>query len=127
MKARPLRFPTDLAELDQAMCGPRSKPGRAAPHFADDNHTYVAGNYKYVYHADPKNPAVCFVIAAPVGPRREEGSTVAVVAYPDAMRIFKGSALPDKDVEQLYALGIPSASALTTLGLMEQQQPEKKK
>jgi hypothetical protein len=99
--------------------------GRPAPQFADSNRTYVVDNYKYVYTLS-KNPNECGVFAAPLGPRREEANTLFVlVTAQGAARTWKGAALPDKDIEMLAQLGIPTENQLSYLGLVEQKEQPK--
>ncbi len=56
--------------------------------------------------------------AVPSGERREEGISWYILASPDAIRRWKGPAIPDNQVEKL--MPAPSVQLLALLGLTEQ-------
>ena len=56
--------------------------------------------------------------AVPSGERREEGVSWYILASPDAIRRWKGPAIPDNQVQKLNSS--PSIQLLALLGLTEQ-------
>lgn len=126
MRQRPLRYPSDLRELDAAIWKPKRQAGRPDPQFTDANRTYVVDNYMYVYTLS-KAQGECGVFATPVGPRREEEQSHFILVSPQGVtRHWKGAALSDKDLAILPQIGIPTLNQLTTLGLVEIKEPTKK-
>lgn len=128
-RQKPLRFPADLAELDSAVWTPRRTPGRPSPQFDDANSTYVSNNYKYLYTRAPGRADVCTLLAAPVGPRREEAQTgtVFVVVTLDTVRIWKGAPMSEGDLAKMHLYGNPTQAQLSALGLVEQPQQTSKR
>jgi hypothetical protein len=64
------------------------------------------------------NPHHFSLWAVPSGERREEGVSWYILASPDALRRWKGPAIPDNQVQKLNSA--PSVQLLALLGLTEQ-------
>jgi len=72
-----------------------------------------------------RTPHLFSLWAVPSGERREEGVSWFILASPDAIRRWKGPAIPDNQVEKLAPA--PSVQLLALLGLTEQPQTDLKK
>lgn len=119
MKARPARFPRDLAELDREVWKTTRAEGRRAPEFGENNLTYVFENYKYYYFPVANNPTMCTILAVPLGPRRDEPGvkTIFLILTPTAISTWEGRALSDEDMQTLHP-GIPTVGTLQRWGLV---------
>jgi len=73
---------------------------------------------KVFYLYARQNPHLFSLWAVPSGERREEGVSWYVLASPDAIRRWKGPAIPDNQVQKLSSA--PSVQLLALLGLTEQ-------
>ena len=74
------------------------------------------GKVFYLYAR--QNPHLFSLWAVPSGERREEGVSWYILASPDAIRRWKGPAIPDNQVQKLNSS--PSIQLLALLGLTEQ-------
>ena len=77
--------------------------------------------YLYARH----NSHLFSLWAVPSGNRREEGVSWYILASPDALRRWKGPAIPDNQVQKLNSS--PSVQLLALLGLTEQPPTNLKK
>lgn len=81
------------------------------------------GKVFYLYAR--QNPHLFSLWAVPSGERREEGVSWYILVSPDAMRRWKGPAIPDNQTEKLTTA--PSVQLLAVLGLTEQPPTDLKK
>ena len=84
--------------------------------FDQTGKVFQHGKVFYLYSR--QNPHLFSLWAVPSGERREEGVSWYVLASPNAIRRWKGPAIPDNQVDKLIAL--PSVQSLALLGLTEQ-------
>ena len=80
---------------------------------------------KVFYLYARQNPHQFSLWAVPSGERREEGVSWYILASPDAIRRWKGPAIPDNQVQKLNSS--PSIQLLALLGLTEQPSTDLRK
>lgn len=80
---------------------------------------------KVFYLYERRNPHLFSLWAVPSGERREEGVSWYILASPDALRRWKGPAIPDNQAQKLNSA--PSVQLLALLGLTEQPPTDLKK
>jgi len=73
---------------------------------------------KVFYLYARQNPHLFSLWAVPSGERREEGVSWYILASPEAIKRWKGPAIPDNQVQKLNSA--PSVQLLALLGLTEQ-------
>jgi len=73
---------------------------------------------KVFYLYARQNPHLFSLWAVPSGKRREEGVSWHILASPEAIKRWKGPAIPDNQVQKLNSA--PSVQLLALLGLTEQ-------
>lgn len=84
--------------------------------FDQTGKVFQHGKVFYLYSRH--NPHLFSLWAVPAGARREEGVSWYILASPDALKRWKGPAIPDNQVQKLTAS--PSVQLLALLGLTEQ-------
>jgi len=84
--------------------------------FDQTGKVFQHGRVFYLYAR--RTPHLFSLWAVPSGERREEGVSWFILASPDAIRRWKGPAIPDNQVEKLAPA--PSVQLLALLGLTEQ-------
>jgi hypothetical protein len=91
--------------------------------FDQTGKVFQHGKVFYLYAR--RSPHSFSLWAVPSGERRDEGVSWYILASPDAIRRWKGPAIPDNQVEKLNPA--PSIQTLALLGLTEQPQTDLKK
>ncbi|MGI8542415.1 MAG: hypothetical protein ACR2MD_02945 [Aridibacter sp.] len=91
--------------------------------FDQTGKVFQHGKVFYLYSR--RSPHLFSLWAVPSGERREEGVSWYVLASPEAIRRWKGPAIPDNQVEKL--IHVPSVQLLALLGLTEQPQTDLRK
>lgn len=91
--------------------------------FDQTGKVFQHGKVFYLYAR--QNPHQFSLWAVPSGERREEGVSWYILASPDAIRRWKGPAIPDNQVQKLSSS--PSVPLLALLGLTEQPPTNLKK
>ena len=84
--------------------------------FDQTGKVFQHGKVFYLYAR--QNPHQFSLWAVPSGERREEGVSWYILASPEAVRRWKGPAIPDNQVQKLNSS--PSVQLLALLGLTEQ-------
>lgn len=106
------QFPANFIEINRALW--HTQP---APAYGEDGRRAWTKNYYYFYTR--VNEDTCAFWALPLGSRRQYASTFFVVIAPRWLRVWKGKALPDAEIESVPP--IPSPFALAGFGLEELQ------
>lgn len=111
-------FPVDLNVLQEQIWTPRGKGGYK---FSEQNHSFVVGNYYYLYA--PVGPHEARVWAVPLGQYRSQFSTyyAKVVHSAPAPDIWQGPALDYEEVKKITA--VMQDAELINLGLTLQSTP----
>lgn len=91
--------------------------------FDQTGKVFQHGKVFYLYGR--RSPHLFSLWAVPSGERREEGVSWFILASPEAIRSWKGPAIPDNQVQKL--IPVPSVQLLALLGLTEQPQTDLRK
>jgi hypothetical protein len=104
------QFPAGFAEVNHLIW--HTNP---APNYGADGRRARAKNYHYYY--SKVDDGKCAVWALPLGPQRQYASAFFLVISPEWVRVWKGKALDDGQVEKIPA--IPTPDDLAALNLRE--------
>jgi hypothetical protein len=111
-------FPEDLRRLVGRVWDARKQRD-----FDQTGKVFQHGKVFYLYARH--TPHLFSLWSVPSGERREEGVSWYMLASPDAIRRWKGPAIPDSEVDKLIPQ--PSIQSLALIGLIEQPIIELKK
>lgn len=111
-------FPEDLRPLVGKVWDSKKKRD-----FDPTGKVFQHGKVFYLYAR--QNSHLFSLWAVPSGERREEGVSWYILASPDAIRRWKGPAIPDNQVQKLNSA--PSVQLLALLGLTEQPSTDLRK
>lgn len=111
-------FPEDLRSLVGKVWDQKKQRD-----FDQTGKIFQHGKVFYLYAK--RTPHLFSLWAVPSGERREEGVSWYILASPDALKRWKGPAIPDNQVENLQPA--PTVQLLALLGLTEQPPTDLKK